>query len=89
MASLYKTWEESHKRKVLPPEWEKWEACRAWAIENRYKIEYGYKGEFSPQGCLKAIPGYVEPPLAAINVEKGESDAGKQTKPRSRRRNSV
>ena len=89
MASLYKTWEEGHKRKALPPEWEKWESCRAWAIENRYKMEYGYKGEFSPQGCLKVIPGYVEPAQAAIKVEKGDSDAGKKTNTRSRRRDGV
>lgn len=89
MASLYRTWEEASKKRALPPEWDNWEDCRAWVITNRYKMEYGYKGEFSPQGCLKAIPGYVEPTPAAITEEKGESDAGKQTKPRSRRRNSV
>ena len=89
MPSLHKTWEEAHKKKALPPEWEQWESCRAWAIENRYKMEYGYKGEFNPQGCLKAIPGYVEPTSAAITAEKGESDAGKKTNTRSRRRNGV
>lgn len=89
MASLYKTWEEGHKGKSLPAEWEKWESCRTWAIENRYKMEYGYKGEFSPQGCLKVIPGYVEPAQAAIKVEKGDSDAGKKTNTRSRRRDGV
>lgn len=89
MASLYKTWEEASIKKTIPSEWARWEDCRAWAIENRYKLEYGYKGEFSPQGCLKAMPGYVEPTPAAITVKKGESDAGKKTNTRGRRRNSV
>ena len=89
MASLYRTWEEASKKRALPPEWDNWEDCRAWVITNRYKMEYGYKGEFSPQGCAKAMPGYVEPNPTAITEEKGESDAGKQTKPRTRRRNSV
>lgn len=89
MASLYKTWEEGHKGKSLPAEWEKWESCRTWAIENRYKMEYGYKGEFNPQGCLKAIPGYAEPTSIAITAEKGEGDASKKTNTRSRRRDGV
>ena len=89
MASLYKTWEGAQKSKALPPEWDNWEDCRAWVITNRYKMEYGYKGEFSPQGCLKAIPGYAEPTSIAITAEKGESDAGKKTNTRSRRRDGV
>ena len=87
--TLFKMWENAYINKTLPPEWPIWEDFRTWAINNRYKAEYGYKGEFSPQGCLKAMPGYVEPTPTAITAEKGESDAGKKTKPRSRRRNSV
>lgn len=89
MASLYKNWEEAHRKKTLPSEWKTWEACRAWAIENRYKMEYGYKGEFSPQGCLKTMPGYVEPAQAAKKDEKGDINAGKKTNTRSRRRDGV
>lgn len=58
--SLFKVWEEAHKNKKLPKEWRTWEKFRAWAIQNRYKPEYGYKGEFSLHGCLKAMPDYVE-----------------------------
>ena len=106
MASLFKTWENAHSKKTLPPEWETWEACRAWAIENRYKTEYGYKGEFSPEGCLKAMPeqeetqdrvesAEAEDPVEVaaeerpVEAEKGESNARKKTKSRSRGRNSV
>lgn len=59
--SLFKTWEQHYINGTLPKEWPIWEDCRTWAINNRYKMEYGYKGEFSPEGCLKAMPGYVEP----------------------------
>lgn len=51
--SIYKMWE-SAKR---PPEWGRWEEFRAWCIANRYKAEYGYKGEFAPENLLIAIPG--------------------------------
>lgn len=59
--SLIKMWEEAYVAKKLPEEWNKWDNFRTWAIANRYKAEYGYKGEFNPEGCLKAMPGYTEP----------------------------
>ena len=79
--SLFKTWEEHYINGTLPKEWPIWEDCRTWAINNRYKMEYGYKGEFSPDGCLKAMPGYVEPG----NTEKGGGvNASKKKNTRSR-----
>jgi len=72
--TLFKMWENAYIDKTLPPEWETWGACRAWAIENNYKIEYGYKGEFSPEGCLKAMPGYVEPEETQDRVESAEAE---------------
>jgi hypothetical protein len=50
-------WENAYKNKALPKEWTRWEDFRAWVLANQYKAEYGYKGEFTPDGCLKAIPG--------------------------------
>lgn len=89
--SLLKMWEEAYEKKILPPEWSTWEAFRAWAIMNKYKIEYGYKGEFSPQGCLKAMPDYKETlgETKKTVTGKGESNASKKTNTRGRGRNSV
>lgn len=58
--SLFKMWEDAFINKKLPKEWSKWDSFRSWAIKNNYKAEYGYKGEFTPEGCLKAMPDYVE-----------------------------
>ncbi len=58
MVTLWGTWEEHYIKGTLPPEWQSWGDCRNWSIENNYLIEYGYIGEFSQQGCLKAMPGY-------------------------------
>lgn len=59
--TLFGMWESHYMKGTLPPEWLIWEDFRRWSIENNYKTEYGYKGEFSPQGCLKAMPGYADP----------------------------
>lgn len=88
--TLFKMWENAYINKTLPPEWPIWEEFRTWAINNRYKAEYGYKGEFNPQGCLKAMPDYSEPILVEETTPKGGSkNAGKKTNARSRNRNSV
>lgn len=58
--SLFKMWEETKMNKKLPQEWDNWCDFRTWAIANRYKAEYGYKGEFNPKGCLKAMPDYKD-----------------------------
>jgi len=88
--TLFKMWENAYINKTLPPEWPIWEKCRTWAIINRYKAEYGYKGEFSPQGCLKAMPGYKEPDAAKDKSKKtpqpkegGSINAGKKNNARS------
>ena len=60
--SLFKMWEETKMNKKLPQEWDNWCDFRTWAIANRYKAEYGYKGEFNPKGCLKAMPDYKSEP---------------------------
>jgi hypothetical protein len=85
--SLFKMWEETKMNKKLPQEWDNWCDFRTWAIANRYKAEYGYKGEFNPEGCLKAMPGYKEE--KPLLVEKGVKDASKKTNTRSKRSKSV
>lgn len=65
--SLFKMWEDAKINNKIPNEWAKWDSFRAWAIENNYKAEYGFKGAFTPEGCLKAMPGYVE--KTSITVE--------------------
>lgn len=67
--SLFKMWEDAFINKKLPKEWNKWDNFRSWAITNRYKAEYGYKGEFSLEGCLKAMP----------KTESGVSQSWKET----------
>ena len=87
--TLIQMWEEAKKDNKLPKEFERWEDLRTWAITNRYKAEYGYKGEFTPEGCLKAMPDYVEKikklPEKESVIEKGEEDASKKTSNRSKR----
>lgn len=56
-------WNIARRNNQLPPEWGTWAEFRAWVNANRYKAEYGYKGEFSPQGCLKAMPEHAEKPV--------------------------
>jgi len=91
--TLIEMYEEAKKNNKLPKEFERWEDLRTWAITNRYKAEYGYKGEFTPEGCLKAMPDYVEKikklPEKESVIEKGEEDASKKTSTRSKRSKSV
>ena len=100
--SLFKMWEDAYIKGEIPKEWPIWEDFRSWAIANRYKAEYGYKGEFSPQGCAKVIPGYKEDPdLIIPNVTEkivvndkppqkgGAKNASKKTNTRSRSRNGI
>jgi len=103
--TLFKTWEQHYINGTLPKEWQTWGECRTWAINNRYKMEYGYKGEFTPEGCLKAMPGYKEKlvgdnpvdvfkePDAVIDGDEskkgGTKNASKKTNARSRSGNSV
>ena len=94
--TLFKMWEEKYAKNKLPTEWPIWEDFRTWAINNRYKAEYGYKGEFSPQGCLKAMPDYKEEPVPDTKVTEkivtknkppqkgGVKNASKKTNTRSR-----
>lgn len=72
--SLFKMWEDALKAGKLPKEWAKWDSFRAWAIKNKYKAEYGYKGEFTPEGCLKAMPDYQPSETERLkqNVVSGE-----------------
>lgn len=75
--TLIQMYEEAKKKNKLPKEFERWEDLRTWAITNRYKAEYGYKGEFTPEGCLKAMPDYK--PLEEINKLKEDIESGKKT----------
>ena len=81
--SLFKIWQSQKK----PKEWQEWEDFRSWAIENRYKAEYGYKGEFAPNSLLKAMPDYKPP--KEIEVKEEGKNASKKTSTRSRSRKKV
>lgn len=56
--TVFQMWEDARKQNTLPKEWARWVDFRTWVIANRYKAEYGYKGEFAPDSLLNAIPGY-------------------------------
>ena len=82
--SLFKIWQSEKK----PKEWQELEDFRSWAIENRYKAEYGYKGEFTPNSLLKAMPDYNPPKEIEVLKKEGEN-ASKKTSTRSRSRKKV
>lgn len=50
-------WNDARKNNKLPPEWKTWAEFRAWVNANKYKADYGYRGEFTPECLLKEIPG--------------------------------
>lgn len=56
MPSLYQIWLEAHNKGILAQEWRLARDFLAWATANKYKAEYGYKGEFAPENLLVAIP---------------------------------
>ncbi len=54
--SLYSIWLEAHDKGILAPEWNLAHNFLTWATANGYKPEYGYKGKFTPENLLVAIP---------------------------------
>ncbi len=64
--SLFNLWEEALKAEKLPKEWNKWDSFRTWALKNNYKADYGYEGEFNTEGCMKAMPDYVDNSKATV-----------------------
>ncbi len=61
--SLYGMWLEAHKKGMLPPEWRLAHNFLTWATANGYKVEHGYKGEFTP-GNLKLAADNAKWPAA-------------------------
>lgn len=55
--SLYALWLETNKNGALPQEWRLAHNFLTWATANGYKVEYGYKGEFTPDNLKQAIQG--------------------------------
>jgi len=58
--SLYSLWLEAHDKGILAPEWKLAHNFLTWATANGYKPEYGYKGKFTSENLLAAIPGAIE-----------------------------
>lgn len=61
MPSLYQIWLEAHNKGILAQEWRLARDFLAWATANKYKAEYGYKGEFAPENLLAKIPRADKP----------------------------
>ena len=74
--SLYRMWEDAWKRNALPEGWELAGTFTDWAAANKYKVEYGYKGEFCPENLLKVIP-----PEERIKKEKPKKERPEEEKP--------
>ncbi len=53
--SLYQMWLKAHNTSALPPEWELAHNFLTWATANKYKAEYGYEGDFTPDNLKNAI----------------------------------
>lgn len=70
--SLYAIWLDAHEKNALPPEWALFIVFRSWAIENGYKAEYGYEGEFAADNLIAALPGAT----TAEPEDGSENDTG-------------
>lgn len=74
--TLYDMWSAGKAGGELPDTWRTYRDFMCWANENKYKVEYGFKGGFTIQGCLAAIP--QSKPL--IKAETPEKPALKKAK---------
>lgn len=61
MPSLYGIWLEAHNKGILAQEWRLAHIFIEWATANKYKAEYGYKGDFTPENLIKKIPEADKP----------------------------
>lgn len=49
-------WKAGKDRGQIPNCWRTYRDFMVWANQNKYKVEYGYKGGFSIESLLAAIP---------------------------------
>lgn len=54
--TLFDMWNAEKEKGKLPDNWRTYRDFLCWANENKYKVEYGFKGGFTIENCLAAIP---------------------------------
>lgn len=54
--TLFDMWNAEKEKGKLPDNWRTYRDFLCWANENKYKVEYGFKGGFTIESCLAAIP---------------------------------
>ncbi len=80
--TLFDMWNAEKEKGKLPDNWRTYRDFLCWANENKYKVEYGFKGGFSIANCLTAIPGNNFEPA----IKAGAPEASKETKKPAPRR---
>ncbi len=79
MSNLYSKWLEAHDKGIIAPEWKQAHIFLTWATAKKYKPEYGYEGDFTPENLLAAIPKGKETEKETLDAAMNEETLSKMT----------